>query len=1119
MKHLFIVGWLGAAVVGSAPWPVRGSSNTVVSSVYRASVTAAGNSTAPLLSTDGNRVLFLSHAPNLVTNEELGPHLNLFARDVFSDRTVLVSVSTNGHSGANASVTRYSVGSIGVHIVLETAASNLATNDTNDVSDVFLQSFDGRLQLISVNAAGTGPGNGRSFNPLVSRYGERVIFESEASDLVANDTNGVADIFVREMRTRQTHLVSVNGAGTGPGNGPSGSPFLTEYGAVVAFISRATDLVPGVTNTLGEVYVRDLVNPSTRWAMAGLLSNSSPCLRLACPDWPDGYVPSDPVTFESGRVVVFKLGNHSVVRWDFAPAPGSDPERVHTVDWANGETLAPWPLLPGAEAGLVGYAVGRTNAEGVFTNTWLRRINFGTAVPSVPSPAGPTSSVYVAQNIVSGPPTDGRVFGPFMSLDGGRFIFASDSTRLLAPPTDGSTQVYFHEMGAPYSVMLSARTNGSSPPDLDGVIPSASRLASSVVWDSPDATLVTDDLNDFRDVFLHDLNQHRTTLFSPRIFSRPGVTSPRASRLGPHGLSGDGKVVALTALDGALVANDTNTFNDAFVMNLATGARTRVTMPATNEWPSPPALNLDGRYAVFERFAYLGPSFGATNCARADLLSNSVALLARPPAEAREPSMSADGRYVAFQSPSVAGNITLVGTPDVNGASDVFVHDFDAQLTDEFPSGTLLASVTRQGHGAGNDDSRGPAISPDGHWVAFHSLATDLTYDTFPVRRHQVFAFEQHRGAAKLLSYTPVPQSSNATALSVIATNPIFSADSRYVFFTVHSNAAADSVSQCAIFRHDLLNDPIVQTRLVTNGPNVIRQTNFLRLTNVLVCHGCANPSPNADGSLVAYETAAADASTNVAVRDLKTGTTEIIGLGGSLASRAHRPIMSLDGVYVTFTSTASGPFFDFNNSGDVFVHDRRSHVTHLVSRALRRSGPFGGPPPDTGNGLSSDPVMSADGRTIAFQSFASDLVPGDYNDARDVFVVTLSGPDTDGDGLADDWEAAYFNSLEQNGAGDFDADGMSNRDEYHSGMDPTNAGSVFRVLVLSLAPVVSGGRATVIWSAVPGRFYRVQAKASVTEPWTDISGDVFALTSSASKTIETAFIPSQGYFRAVQLP
>jgi Tol biopolymer transport system component len=1099
----------------------RGASNTVVSSAYRISTTAAGHSYAPALAADGNRVVFLSHAANLVTNENLGPHLNLFVRDVFANNTALVSVSTNG-GGANASVTRFYISSIG-SIVFETAASNLTHNDTNDVSDVFLRDLNNMTRLISVNAAGTAPGNGRSFNPIVSRYGERVVFESEASDLVPNDTNGVADIFVRDLFRGQTRLVSVNAAGDGPGNGRSHSPSMPDYGEVVAFVSLATDLVSGVTNTLGEVYVRSLINNTTRWAMAGLTPTSSECLRHSCPGRPDGYVPSEPITVDGGGAVVFKLGGHSVVRWEFPYSGNITNERVHTLAIEQGETLGPWPLLSGFGAGLVGYVVGRTDGAGAMINSWLRRINFNIPVETVSPASGQTSYVYAAQNVVSGPPVIGNVFGPSMSSDGNRFIFASDSTRLLPSPTDGSTQVYYHEMGAPYSVLLSVKSNGTLGPDLNGVVPSATRWGRAVVWDTPDSTVVPDDLNGAYDVVLRDLDQNRTTLVSMRHPVRPASTSLGASRLGAGGLSGNGRIVAFTSEDGSFVANDTNRWEDVFALNLISGARARLTVSPMRVKPFPPTLNADGRFAVFEQSLYGQGALPVTNSFRADLLNNTLISVAQSlggaTVAAGNPSMSPDGHFVAFHSSEPAGNLTSFGPNDSNTASDVFVRDFTTNVP---ANNVIVASIARTHFTTGNAESRVPVVSADARWVAFHSLATDLTFDSFPNPRHHVFAYDQTRGTVKLLSYTPSGFNSNSTALSVAATNPVFSADSRFVFFTVNSNTTTMSVSNMAIFRHDLINDPVITTTQIPVGGTTILRTNLTRLTNVLVCTGCANPSVSADGQLVAYEWGAG-ATTNVVVKDLQMGTSEFISLYGNIPGRAHRPLLSLDGHYVVFTTTSTGPFLDTNNATDIFVRDRRTGFTHVVSRSRRRAGPFTGPPPDTGNGLSSDPVMSYDGRTVAFHSFASDLVAGDYNDARDVFVLNLSSGDVDGDGMDDDWELSYFNTLTFRGDDDVDGDGANNLAEFRAGTDPTNEGSVFQVLTLTLAgnwaAPVPRATITVFWSAVPGRIYRVQAKSSVDAPWMDVPGDVVAFTPSKSKTFEITFPPSQGYFRAVAGP
>jgi len=1113
MRAIPILG--GVVCVMMLPLSAWCVSNTVVSSAYRISSTAAGNSYAPAIAWDGNRVAFLSHAANLATNEDVGPHLNLFARDFFSSNpATLISVSTNGR-GANASVTRHFISSIG-SIVFETAASNLTRNDTNGVSDVFLRDFYDTNRLISINAAGTGPGNGRSFNPMVSRYGERVVFESEASDLVPNDTNGVADIFVWDRFSGKTKLVSINTAGDGPGNARSYSLNIDEYGERVAFVSLATNLVSGVTNSLGEVYVRDLINNTTRWAMAGLISNSPACLRQSCPDLPDGYAPSDPVTVQGGGAVVFKLRNHSVVRFEFSFFGTITNEQVHTLALDQGEILAPWPLMPGSNGRLVGCVVGRTNAAGVITNSWLRRIKFYDPVETI-SPAGQTSYVYTAENVVSGPPVNGNVFGPSMTSDGVRFVFASDSTRLLPSPTGGATQVYYHEMGAPYSVLVSAGINGALGPDLNGVIPSATRWGRRIVWDTPDSAVVPDDLNGTYDVVGRDLDQNSKTLISARHPARPATTSLSASRLGPGGLSGNGRVVAFSALDGTFIANDTNRWKEAFAFNLFSGTRTRLLVSPANVEAYPPALSADGRFAVFEQAFLTQFIVPVTQCFRADQLSNTVVSVAQSlsgaTVPAGNPSMTPDGSIVAFQSQEPATNLRPFGPNDPNGATDIFVRDFSTNVP---ANNVFVASIARTHVTTGSGESRMPVVSTDGRWVAFHSLAKDLTFDNYPSQQFQVFAHDRMSGTVKLLSYTPSAFNSNSTALSVAATNPVFSADSRFVFFTVNSNTAANSVSNMAIFRHDLRNDPIITITNVPVGGTTIPRTNLTRLTNALVCTSCANPAVSADGRVVAYELAAGG-TTNVVVKDLETGTTEYVSIHGNQPGRAHRPLLSLDGRYVVFTTTAAGLFIDTNNAADIFVHDRRLGFTQVVSRSLRPAGPL------TGNRGSFDPVMSYDGRTLAFHSFASDLVAGDYNDARDVFVLRLGSGDSDRDGLDDDWEGTYFSTLSLGGEDDPDGDGANNRAEFLAGTDPTNEGSAFQVLMLTLAANWSApeprATVTVFWSAEPGRSYRIQVKASADAGWTNVPGEVLAFTPSASKTFEIAFPPSQGFFRAVSDP
>lgn len=130
------------------------------------------------------------------------------------------------------------------------------------------------------------------------------------------------------------------------------------------------------------------------------------------------------------------------------------------------------------------------------------------------------------------------------------------------------------------------------------------------------------------------------------------------------------------------------------------------------------------------------------------------------------------------------------------------------------------------------------------------------------------------------------------------------------------------------------------------------------------------------------------------------------------------------------------------------------------------------------------------------------------------MFVVKLGRPDTDSDGMDDDWEVAYFGTLNRDGAGDLDGDGASDAQEFRAGTDPTNLGSVLRVLTVSAA---GGGPATLLWSAVPGRSYRVQFKDSVEAlQWNEHPSPVVAQFSTASFTETSAPSGGQRFYRVI---
>ncbi|MBK7643850.1 MAG: PD40 domain-containing protein [Planctomycetes bacterium] len=169
--------------------------------------------------------------------------------------TRLASVTAGGHQGSDAS--HYpAVSADGRFVVFASDAANLVSGDTNGAGDIFVKDMnEGGVVCVSRNAAG-GPAQGESYAASISGAGARVAFASEAADLVVGDTNGQPDVFVRDLIAGTTTRASAGAAGEG--DGASAAPCLSADGRFVAFASRATNLVSNDTNGVADVFVRDL---------------------------------------------------------------------------------------------------------------------------------------------------------------------------------------------------------------------------------------------------------------------------------------------------------------------------------------------------------------------------------------------------------------------------------------------------------------------------------------------------------------------------------------------------------------------------------------------------------------------------------------------------------------------------------------------------------------------------------------------------------------------------------------------------------------------------------------------------------------------------------------------
>jgi Tol biopolymer transport system component len=232
----------------------RAIGNTFRVSVAAPSGDANGPSISPSMSADGRHVAFEGTATNLV-EPATQPRSHIFVRDLFTGQTELVSMSSGGVEG-NAGSFSPRISPDGRFVVFESLATNLAADSTSGFRDIFIHDrLGGTTELVSVSSGGEQAA-AESTNPTVSEDGWYVAFDSMASNLVPGDSNGVQDVFLRDRELGLTERVSVASDG-GEANGASFSPVMALGGSRVVFVSRASDLVAGDTNGYADVFLRD----------------------------------------------------------------------------------------------------------------------------------------------------------------------------------------------------------------------------------------------------------------------------------------------------------------------------------------------------------------------------------------------------------------------------------------------------------------------------------------------------------------------------------------------------------------------------------------------------------------------------------------------------------------------------------------------------------------------------------------------------------------------------------------------------------------------------------------------------------------------------------------------
>ena len=420
-----------------------------------------------------------------------GVFLICVAWGCMSQAATITKLSNGTNDESNGISINPSISADGRYVVFESDATNLIGNDTNNAADIFLVDTQTSLvERVSIGINST-EADGGSTNPVISADGRYVTFESFASNLVTNDNNGAIDIFVYDRVSVTTTRVSVDSAGA-EASSHSFDPSISENGQFVAFYSLATNLVAGDTNRAIDVFVHDTTAGTTTRISVDPNGNQS-----NMDSW-------QPLISANGQFVTFSSNASNLVQNDT-----NGTQDIFLYDRQNGVTT------------LVSIAPG-------------------------------------------GQPSNGRSAYPAVSGDGNFVVFESNATNLVATDSNNETDIFVFDRN---QGLVSKVTNASTGGDTDGpsfqpAISQDSRFISFFTYAS---NLVDSDTNQLEDVFVYDRQTGNMELLSNTEDGQPADNSTFSPSL-----NANGQFVVVFSLASNFVTPDTNNADDVFLFDRGT---------------------------------------------------------------------------------------------------------------------------------------------------------------------------------------------------------------------------------------------------------------------------------------------------------------------------------------------------------------------------------------------------------------------------------------------------------------------------------------------------------------------------------------------------------------------
>jgi len=414
------------------------------------SVEANDASFTPAVSTDGRWVAFSSDASNLVPGDY--NHLrDVFLRNTATGDIRRVSVSSKGQQGNGASYNP-TISGDGRYVVYDSFASNLVTGDTNQQGDVFLYDRESRTTTRVDHTSTGGETDAQSGFGVISQDGNVIAYESRADNIVKDVKPASTQIYAVDRAHNTTDLVTAAFLGAPAGAG-SGAISLSKDGRYVAFSSSSTDLVPYDVNQRDDIFVRDRATGTTRRASVNSVGGES------------NGTSAEPSISADGRYVAFESAATNLLGID--PTFQDDPKSI----------INPEGKLDTGDT---------NNVPDVFLHDLQ---------------TGRTERVSVA---ATGAEANADSYAASISGDGRYVAFVSIATNLVPGDTNNVREVFVRDLTKNTTVRVAMSDTGVQGNQLS-VMPAVSRDGSVVVFASDASNLVLGDNNDDGDIFLRHL--------------------------------------------------------------------------------------------------------------------------------------------------------------------------------------------------------------------------------------------------------------------------------------------------------------------------------------------------------------------------------------------------------------------------------------------------------------------------------------------------------------------------------------------------------------------------------------------------------------------------------------